>query len=155
MPSYADVGLSDEEAAYQLAHLDDTKAPSIIASVVLLALLATIAVGLRLAIRWKTKTGFKIDDYLIIVAGVRKQRISLLAEVTKANRSFCVGAGLFVHIMVRLPPPRRVHAVGLTRLETRDGLGMHILAGTPERFQRLLEVVHRSPSDQNRSADDG
>lgn len=24
--------------------------------------------------------------------------------------------------------------------ETRDGLGRHILAGTPERFERLLEV---------------
>lgn len=102
MPSYADAGLSDEEAAYQLAHLDDTKAPSIIASVVILALLATIAIAVRLTIRWKTKTGFQIDDYSIIAAGVRKERIPLVAKVTKAKRSFSVGAGPFVHITVRL-----------------------------------------------------
>lgn len=72
MPSYADVGLTDEEAAYQLAHLDDTKGPSIIASVFILSLLSTIAVAVRLAIRWRTKAGFKADDYLIFVAGVRK-----------------------------------------------------------------------------------
>jgi hypothetical protein len=70
MSSYADVGLTEEEAAYQLANLDDTKAPSIIASVFVLSVLSTIAVGARLAIRWRTKAGFKADDYLIVVAGV-------------------------------------------------------------------------------------
>lgn len=71
MPSYADVGLTDEEAVYQLAHLSDTKAPSIITSVVILVVLSTVAVGLRLLMRWKTKVGFGADDYLIIIAGVR------------------------------------------------------------------------------------
>lgn len=70
MPSYADVGLTDEEAAYQLAHLNESKGPSIIASVVVLALLATIAIALRLAVRWRTKVGFEVDDYLIVLAGV-------------------------------------------------------------------------------------
>lgn len=74
MPSYADVGLTDEEAAYQLAHLNDSKAPSIIASVVILAVLATIAVGLRLIIRGRTKVGYGADDYLIVVAGVRRKK---------------------------------------------------------------------------------
>lgn len=81
MPSYADVGLTDEEAAYQLAHLSDSKAPSIIASVVVLAVLATIAIGLRLLIRWRTKVGYGADDYLIIVAGVRRKKPNHLVHV--------------------------------------------------------------------------
>jgi hypothetical protein len=76
MPSYTDVGLSDEEAAYQLAHLDDTKGPSLIAAAVILALLSTIAVAVRLAIRWRTKVGWKADDYLIVVAGVCRRSAS-------------------------------------------------------------------------------
>lgn len=73
MPSYADVGLTDEEAAYQLAHIRDTKAPSIITSVVILSVLATIAVTLRLLVRWRTKVGFGADDYLITIAAVRRK----------------------------------------------------------------------------------
>ena len=92
MPSYADVGLTDEEAAYQLAHLDDTKAPSIIASVVILALLATIAVGIRLVIRWRTRVGFGPDDYTVVLAGVSKSRCPLVVpEITKADVAFVLG----------------------------------------------------------------
>lgn len=67
---YSDVKLSDAEIAYQAAHIHDTKGPSIIATNAVLAVLATIAIGLRYIVRWHTKSKFMADDYTIFLAWV-------------------------------------------------------------------------------------
>lgn len=36
-----------------------------------LTILATVAIGLRFMVRWRTHVGFKADDYTILLAGVR------------------------------------------------------------------------------------
>lgn len=48
----------------------------------------------------------------------------------------------------------RWHALKLIRPETQHGLGRHILAVTPEMFERLLKVGGPSESNPNRAAED-
>lgn len=67
---YSDQNFSDEEAAYQLAHITETKAPSIIASIAVLSVLATVAIALRFFVRRQMKSGLKADDYTILSAWV-------------------------------------------------------------------------------------
>ncbi len=63
--------LSPEELAYQMANIKDNRAPQILASGIVLAVLATLAVALRLACRRFTKIVISWDDYLIIIGLVR------------------------------------------------------------------------------------
>ncbi|MCJ1463353.1 hypothetical protein MMC07_001960 [Pseudocyphellaria aurata] len=67
---YAATGFTEEEVAYQLAHINETKAPSIIAAVAVLSVLATIAIMLRVLVRWYMKSGFQADDYTIFCAWI-------------------------------------------------------------------------------------
>lgn len=62
--------LTPAEIQYELAHLGETKAPSIIAAIGSFSALATIAILLRILVRWRNKNGFKADDYTIFVAFV-------------------------------------------------------------------------------------
>ena len=63
--------LSPEELAYQMANIKDNRAPQILASGIVLAVLATVAVAFRLACRRFTKIVISWDDYLIIIGLVR------------------------------------------------------------------------------------
>lgn len=67
---YSDEGFSDAEIAYQLAHINETKAPSIVAAVAVLSVLATIAIFLRAFVRWQMKSDFLTDDYTLFCAWV-------------------------------------------------------------------------------------
>lgn len=69
-PMYSDQGFSDAEIAYQLAHINETKAPSIVAAVAVLSVLATIAIVLRAFVRWQMKSDFLTDDYTLFCAWV-------------------------------------------------------------------------------------
>lgn len=60
--------LTPAEVQYELAHLGETKAPSIMAAMGSFSTLATIAILLRILVRWRNKSGFKADDYTIFVA---------------------------------------------------------------------------------------
>lgn len=62
--------LTPAEVQYELAHLGETKAPSIMAAMGSFSTLATIAILLRILVRWRNKSGFKADDYTIFVAFV-------------------------------------------------------------------------------------
>ncbi|KAL8659359.1 MAG: hypothetical protein Q9226_000479 [Calogaya cf. arnoldii] len=59
--------LSPEEIVYQMANIDDNRGPEIVASTIVLAVLATLAVILRLACRRFTKIAISWDDYLIVI----------------------------------------------------------------------------------------
>ena len=63
--------LSPEELAYQMANIKDNRGPDILASAIVLAVLATVAVAFRLACRRFTKIAISWDDYLIIIGLVR------------------------------------------------------------------------------------
>lgn len=65
------MSLSDGAIKYQLAHIKDDRNPGFIASVSVVAALASIAVILRLLARRWTKVGWAADDYTIVVALVR------------------------------------------------------------------------------------
>lgn len=67
---YSDENFSDAEIAYQMAHITETKAPSIIAAVAVLSVLATVAIALRFIVRVQMKSGLKADDYTILSAWV-------------------------------------------------------------------------------------
>lgn len=62
------LGLSPAEVQYELAHLDETKEPSIMAAVGTVSALATISVLLRVWVRRRKKNRFMADDYAIFVA---------------------------------------------------------------------------------------
>lgn len=67
---YSDGTVSDEEIAYQLANIDATKRPAIIATLATLSVLATIAITLRFIVRWNTKAQYRLDDWTILGAYV-------------------------------------------------------------------------------------
>lgn len=67
---YSDGTVSDEEIAYQLANIDATKGPAIIAALTILSVLATIAIVLRFVVRWNTKAQYRFDDWTILSAYV-------------------------------------------------------------------------------------
>ncbi|KAL8849210.1 MAG: hypothetical protein Q9221_005788 [Calogaya cf. arnoldii] len=59
--------LSPEEIAYQMTNIGDNRGPEIVASTVILAVLATLAVILRLACRRITRIAISWDDYLTLI----------------------------------------------------------------------------------------
>lgn len=63
-------GLSPEDVAYQTAHIHDNRRPALTATISVLSALSSIAVLLRLAIRWRTSVGIGADDILIVIAWV-------------------------------------------------------------------------------------
>lgn len=68
---YSDGSLTEEEINYQLARINESKIPSIIATISVLSVLATISVFLRFLVRWHTTAGYKMDDWTILAAFVR------------------------------------------------------------------------------------
>lgn len=80
---YSDGSLTEDEINYQLAHINETKIPSVIATLSVLSALATISVFLRFLVRWHTIAGYKMDDWTILVAFVRN--IISFCRVSKSN----------------------------------------------------------------------
>lgn len=96
---YSDDTFSDAEVAYQLAHITESKAPTIIAAIAALVVLATIAIGLRFFVRWHMKSGLQADDYTIFGAWVYRPQMSGLKSKITWGRFFA-GGHSFVSIMV-------------------------------------------------------
>ena len=67
------MSISPAEAAYQLAHANQSRTGELIASTAALSALATALVLARFIIRVHTKVGLKADDWTILVALVRIQ----------------------------------------------------------------------------------
>jgi len=61
-------GLPPDVIAYQIAHIDDNKTDSIIASNVITLFAACVAVVLRLCSRFLKRLTLQPDDYLILAA---------------------------------------------------------------------------------------
>lgn len=53
---------------YYEEHASDNQQPNLIATITLCLALPCIAVFLRFLARWRTRAGFKADDWLILVA---------------------------------------------------------------------------------------
>ena len=66
--SLSGLQFSPADLAYQSAHIHEDKRPSTVAAVAVLSVLSTMAVTLKLGIRWRMRAGFKEDDYTIILA---------------------------------------------------------------------------------------
>lgn len=69
--TYSDGSLTEDEINYQLAHIHESKVPSIIITLSVLSVLASISVFLRFVVRWHTTAGYKMDDWTILAAIVR------------------------------------------------------------------------------------
>lgn len=107
---YSQEGFTDAEVAYQLAHAAETKAPSIIAAVAVLSVLATIAIAMRILVRRQRKSGLKADDYTIISALVDTLYEKMAGNpILKSSRS-CAGDHSFVLIMVLSLSPLRSYS---------------------------------------------
>lgn len=55
-----------------MAHIHQDRGPYLIATTAVLSVLSTAAIYLRFLVRWRTKVGFKTDDYAILMAGVSR-----------------------------------------------------------------------------------
>lgn len=66
--SLSGLQFSPADLAYQTAHIHEDKRPSTVAALAILSVLSTMAVTLKLGIRWRMRAGFKEDDYTIILA---------------------------------------------------------------------------------------
>ena len=64
--------LSPQEQEYRKAHFADNRGPTVIGVDVALVVVANVMVGMRLLARRSTKAALMIDDYLIVVALVRR-----------------------------------------------------------------------------------
>lgn len=62
--------MSPEQAAYQTAHIHEDKRPAILAAIASLTVLSTLAIILRIYVRWSARAGLHADDYTIVAAGV-------------------------------------------------------------------------------------
>lgn len=88
--------VSPEEVAYQLANINDDRRADIVASTIVLAVLATVAVILRLFCRRFTKIALSWDDYLIIIGlvrvtmGIRVESWWKMLTPCDDKRSFCL-----------------------------------------------------------------
>ena len=67
------MSISPAEAAYQLAHANQSRTGELIDSTAALSALATALVLARFIIRVHTKVGLKADDWAILIALVRIQ----------------------------------------------------------------------------------
>ena len=74
MPKILGPEEKEGNVAYQLAHIYDNRGPSTVISVAVLSVLATIAVVLRVMVRWRTRSAFGTDDHLIFLTLVRRSR---------------------------------------------------------------------------------
>ena len=63
--------ISEAEVRYYQERASDNQQPNLIATIVLCLALPCIAVFLRFLARWRTKAGFKADDWLIFAALVQ------------------------------------------------------------------------------------
>lgn len=67
------MSISPAEAAYQLAHANQSRTGQLIDSTAALSALAIVLVLARFIIRLYTKVGLKADDWTILIALVRTQ----------------------------------------------------------------------------------
>ena len=142
-------GLTPADVQFQLAHLHETERPLIMGAVGSLATLATIAVLLRIFVRWRNKTGFKADDYAIFVALVGICHAELNRSMVMLTMRQILTWGSFISFYYRMLSP----IILVTRLnnangkpETRDlGLGIHIIAFTPKMIHGFGRVRDLKP----------
>ena len=60
-----------EQLKYYEEHASDNRQPNLIATITLGLALSCIAVILRFIARWRTRAGYRADDWLILLALVR------------------------------------------------------------------------------------
>ena len=56
-----------EDEGYQLAHLHENRGPHVLITFAVLSALATISVGLRILVRWRTRSKIEADDHTIFL----------------------------------------------------------------------------------------
>lgn len=56
-----------EDEVYQLAHIHENRGPHVLIACALLSSLATISVGLRILVRWRTRSKIEADDHTIFL----------------------------------------------------------------------------------------
>ncbi|MCJ1269870.1 hypothetical protein MMC22_009763 [Lobaria immixta] len=62
--------MSPEAMEYQAAHINDDKRPATLAILSVLVSLSSIAIFLRLTIRWRSGPGFGADDFCVFIAWI-------------------------------------------------------------------------------------
>lgn len=86
--------MSPEQVAYQTAHIHEDRRPNILAATSSLTVLSTLAIFLRVYVRWSTRAGLRADDYTIFAAGVSViqtlLRLDLELEIDSQLAHVCV-----------------------------------------------------------------
>jgi len=90
--------LPPDQLEFYKKHADDNQQANLIATITLCLALPCIAVFLRFIARWRTRAGYKADDWLILLALVR-----ILRPAWKAGKMLCMidrhtaSIGRYVH----------------------------------------------------------
>lgn len=56
-----------EDEGYQLSHIHENRGPHVLIACAVLSTLATISVGLRILVRWRTRSNIEADDHTIFL----------------------------------------------------------------------------------------
>lgn len=70
---------TQDEVEYQMTHINENRGPEILASAIVLAVLAMVAVVLRLTCRRYTKCAISWDEYTILAGLVRHRALCFMA----------------------------------------------------------------------------
>lgn len=124
---------------YQLAHIHENRGPHVLVACAVLSALATISVGLRILVRWRTRSKIQADDHTIFLTLVRIHLSKCLyGQSVNAPSRFWHGHRSLEFIMVCILTFYR--EVSSFLLETINGLGMHLLAVTPTQLVAMTKV---------------
>lgn len=143
------MAISADEAAYQTAHIHENKGVNILVAESILSALSTLAIFLRIYVRWSTRLGFKADDYTIVAAGVSINQIlfGLNFELEKDNSLAQICCRLPRYIS---PPFSRQDCSSLMAKEVSNGMGRHLIAVSEHQLSIIFKV--RTWTDDIRSS---
>lgn len=90
-----------EDEVYQLAHIHENRGPHVLIACAVLSALATISVGLRVLVRWRTRSKIEADDHTIFLTlvSIRLSKCLYDQSVNTTSR-FCHGHRSLEFIMV-------------------------------------------------------
>lgn len=90
-----------EDEVYQLAHIHENRGPHVLIACAVLSALATISVGLRILVRWRTRSRIEADDHTIFLTLVSVHLAECLyGQSVNAASRFWHGHRSLEYIMV-------------------------------------------------------
>lgn len=139
------MSLPPEAIAYQTAHINENRAPVLLAANSVLTALATVAIFLRFLIRWKTKVGVKADDYTILLAGVYVAHVAMgNSRVNTLHRSWLGFRWLSIITVSFSDRPQPISLQPLMKQRREMASESMSLLSQMRNFQDFSRWVHQS-----------